>query len=105
MEIKFLKQIEIQMGAETQFSVLMGVNHIKLFIRYFFLQSHTAVLYCRIRIRIEKAVGSGSAKNECGTTATALVQIFWLRYTCHVPFIRYFLNSFALCHYRDTISH
>ena len=44
MEIKFLKQIEIQMGAETQFSVLMGVNHIKLFIRYFFLQSHTAVL-------------------------------------------------------------
>ena len=52
MEIKFLKQIEIQMGAETQFSVLMGVNHIKLFIRYFF---YKVTRQFWIRIRIEKS--------------------------------------------------
>ena len=60
------------MGAETQLSLLMAVNHDKLSIKYFLQKLKKVTLqFCKAGSgsALRKTAGSGSAKKRCGSTA------------------------------------
>ena len=61
------------MGADTQLSIVMGINHSKLFIKEFLqrLKSHRSFKNLpRSGSVLRKTIESGSIKkNECGSTA------------------------------------
>ena len=55
------------MGAETLLYVLMRVKHSKLFIGIFLRSLKVAPQICKAGSALIKTVGSGFAKNECGS--------------------------------------